>query len=170
MAKSSQPSDAKPVVENTDENKNDNKDDSAINEGGEGTGDNTPENENNNTPPENSGEELTPEQQAELDAKKAEEDAVEQADATSQETPEYLTKNLADTIKPRTSFVEGVPKCHVIEVGEPVTVPGEVVDGILTVSEDVVQKVYPAKSARPTYILLYPKGKRINAASVTKLN
>lgn len=89
--------------------------------------------------------------------------------------PEPLVPSDTDALVTTSDVVEeskttvperGVPAGRILEVGEDVVFDGQVVGNMVIVQEDVYRKVYPFRSLRPTYVLIYNKGTQIASSSL----
>ena len=50
------------------------------------------------------------------------------------------------------------PEGRILEEGDEITIQGRVENNLVHIEEDVFRKVYPYRSKRPTFVLLYAKG------------
>lgn len=63
--------------------------------------------------------------------------------------------------QPDYSHVEGVPDGIILAPGEPLRLEGDDDGTAVTVTRDVYRVVYPLGARRPTYVLLYPRGRMV---------
>jgi hypothetical protein len=83
---------------------------------------------------------------------------VRQSKTLSTEVGPVTTK---EQPQPESGPVVGVPDGLILGPNEPLRIEGEDMGNVVIVKQDIYRQVFPRRSTRPSYVLVYPRGAQV---------
>lgn len=94
------------------------------------------------------------------------------------EAPVKQSKTIATEVGPITTKeaprpenpLDGVPDGLILEPNDPLRIEGDDMGNVVIVKRDIYRKVFPRRSTRPSYVLVYPRGAQVLKSTLVPIS